>query len=77
MMPQANPAGWPGASRRPQIVMEIIIESALLYSISALVFISLLSSFTGPTATYYLYADPFFVYMAVESPLSSLPILIS
>ena len=60
----------PGASRQPRVEMEIIIESAILYFISALVYTSVLSSFTSPTAaseTYVIYVDVFFVYMAVES----------
>ena len=66
----------PGASRQPQIAMEIIVESAALYSISALVFTPMTASFNGPTATYYLYAESFFAYMAVASYLSYHPILI-
>jgi hypothetical protein len=72
----------PGASRQPQIAMEIIVESATLYSISALVYTSMLAhlSFTSPetlSETYYLYADLFFVYMTVESHPSHLAVLIS
>jgi hypothetical protein len=55
-----------GASRQPQIAMEIIIESAVLYSISALAYTSMLSPF-APSATYELYGQLFFAYMAVES----------
>jgi hypothetical protein len=57
----------PGASRQSRVAMEIIIESAALYSISALVYTPMLSSFNAPNATYYLYSELFFSYMAVES----------
>ena len=63
-------ARLPGTSRRPRIAMEIIVESALLYSISALVYTPMLadSSPDASVATYYLYAQLFFAYMAVECP---------
>jgi hypothetical protein len=64
----------PGASRQPQIAMEIIVESAILYSISALVYTPMISPFTAPSVTYELYAQLFFAYMAVESHLPYLPI---
>jgi hypothetical protein len=68
----------PGASYKPPIAMEIIVESAVLYSISALVYTPMLALFNSPTAaTYELYANIFFAYMAVESHTSSLSILIS
>jgi hypothetical protein len=60
----------PGASRQLQIAMEIIVESAVIYSISALVYTSILAddvSFTASSVTYLLYAQMFFAYMAVES----------
>jgi hypothetical protein len=69
----------PGASRQPRIAMEIIVESAVLYSISALVFTPMLANLSPgtPLATYYQYADLFFAYMAVELHLSYLSDLIS
>ena len=70
----------PGASHRPHIAMEIIVESAVLYSISALVLVPMLipsSSHTAASLTFYRYVDTFFLYMAVESLPSSLPIPIS
>ena len=67
----------PGASRQPRIAMEIIIESAILYSISALVYTLMISPFAAPAAIYYIYAELFFASMAVESHPSYLPILIS
>jgi hypothetical protein len=66
----------PGASRQPRIAMEIVVESALLYSISALVYtpmISTLVTYTTASATYYLYVEVFFAYMAVKSHLSYPP----
>jgi energy-converting hydrogenase Eha subunit G len=69
----------PRASHQTRIAMEIIIESATLYSISALVYTSMLSGITAHTpasATYQIYADIFFAYMAVESHPSSLSVLI-
>jgi hypothetical protein len=59
----------PGASRQPRIAMEIIIESAALYSLSALVFTPMLAdlSFTARVGTYAQYAEIFFAYMTVES----------
>ena len=67
----------PGASRQPRVAMEIVVESAALYSISALVFTPMsTSAANGPTATYGLYAESFFAYMAVASHLSCLPVLI-
>jgi hypothetical protein len=72
-------ARMPGASRQPWIIMEIIVESAALYSISALVYTPMLAdlSLTASLQTYYLYADIFFAYMAVEFHPSSFSILIS
>ena len=67
----------PGASRQPRIVMEIIIESAVLYSIAALAYTATLSSLvtsTTASVTYALYAEVFFGYMAVESHPSFLPV---
>jgi hypothetical protein len=64
-------ARMPGASRQPRVTVEIIVESAVLYSISALVYTSTLSSFTtlnAASATYQIYAEVFFAYMAVECP---------
>ena len=66
----------PGASHQPRIAMEIIVESAALYSISALVFTPMITSFNGPSETYILYPELFFAYMAVTSHLSCLPVLI-
>jgi hypothetical protein len=68
----------PGASRQLQIqvAMEIIVESAALYSITALVYTVMISHLTASAATRYLYASIFFSYMAVESHHSYLAILI-
>ena len=69
----------PGASHQPQIAMEIIVESAIPYSISALVYTSFLSSvpaFTATNAIYVLYADIFFAYMAVASHPSCHSVLV-
>jgi hypothetical protein len=59
----------PGASRQPQVALEIIVESAALYSISALVYTLMIfpGSIGVTTATYVYYAEVFFAYMAVES----------
>jgi hypothetical protein len=59
----------PGASRQPQIAMEIIVESAALYSISALVYTPMIfdESMNATNETYVYYAEVFFAYMAVES----------
>jgi hypothetical protein len=56
----------PGASRQPQlgIAVEIIVESAALYSISAIVYTPMIAD---STLTYNLYGDLFFAHMAVES----------
>jgi hypothetical protein len=69
----------PGASRKLWITMEIIVESALLYSISALVVIPMgaLLANSESAGTYYGYAQTFFTYMAVESHRSSFPVLSS
>ena len=70
----------PGATRQPRVAMKIIVESAALYSISALVYTPMLFATVttiAPVDTYGLYADLFFTYMAVESYLSCLPILFS
>jgi hypothetical protein len=58
----------PGASCRQQIAVEIIVESAILYSISAVVFTPMLAelSLSPHPLTYYLYAEMFFTSMAVE-----------
>jgi hypothetical protein len=71
-------ARMPGASRQPQIAMEIIVESAVLYSISALVYTAILAKTTATSAsdTYVFYADIFFAHMAVASYSSWIPILI-
>jgi hypothetical protein len=69
----------PGASRQPRIAMEIIVESAALYSISALVYTPMLVnvSLNEFASTYYQYADAFFASMAVEFHSSYLPVLSS
>jgi hypothetical protein len=64
----------PGASKQPHLAAEIITESAALYSISALIYISLSVAHTSSVVdllTTYIqstYADAFFAYLAV-SPL--------
>jgi hypothetical protein len=61
----------PGTTHQPQIALEIIVESAALYTISALVYTSMVFD-VSPTAlvvTYLNYADIFFAYMAVECHL--------
>ena len=73
----------PGVSRQPSIAMEVVVESAALYSISALVYTPMLIHLSSsqlplaPTATYFEYADIFFTYMTVESHHSYLPVPIS
>ena len=63
----------PGVSRQPSTAMEVVVESAALYSISALVYTPMLIHLSlshlplAPTATYFEYADIFFTYMTVES----------
>jgi hypothetical protein len=55
----------PGASKKPHLAAEIIIESAALYTICALIYIAII-----PGNSYYLtYAEVFFAYMAVCSLL--------
>jgi hypothetical protein len=69
----------PGASRQPRIAMEIVVESAVLYSISALVYTAILSSltaFTASSATYYAYPELFFTHMAVASHLSRFSVFV-
>jgi hypothetical protein len=68
----------PGTSRQPRIAMEIIVESAILYSISALVYIpTFTDQYSASGIAYQLYADIFFAYMPVESNPSSVPTPIS
>jgi phosphatidylserine synthase len=59
----------PGGNRQRSIAVEIIVESAVRYSISAVVYTSMIPpiSWTGSSATHYLYAGVFFRHMAVES----------
>jgi hypothetical protein len=52
----------PGASKKPRLAAEIITESAALYTISALIYIALLSG----NFYYMQYASIFFAYMAVS-----------
>jgi hypothetical protein len=59
----------PGASRQPRIAMEIVVESATLYSISALVYVVIISKTSLNVETYEMYADVFFANMAVKSIL--------
>jgi hypothetical protein len=64
----------PGTTPQPRKAMEIIVESAALYSISALVYIPMIASTTGISInlTYHLYAELVWTYMGVGlSPLSS------
>jgi hypothetical protein len=66
----------PGSSCQLTSAMEIIVESAALYSISALVYtpiVAQLSAATAHVAMYQLYADIFFAYMAIESSFLSFP----
>jgi hypothetical protein len=67
----------PGSSRQPRIAMEIIVESAVLYSVSALVYTAILAGMTSTSAnnTYISYANIFFAYMAVASHSSWIPVL--
>jgi hypothetical protein len=55
----------PGTSHQPRIAMEIIVESAALYSISAIVYTPMIGN--SAAATYAMYAEIFFAYVAVES----------
>jgi hypothetical protein len=58
---------FPGTQRTLHKAMEIIIESAALYSISALVYIPMIAR-TDPNFLVYLeYADVFFANMAVRA----------
>jgi hypothetical protein len=54
----------PSGSRKLRLAAEIIAESAILYTISALVYIGMISS---PYARFY--TDAFFSYMGVRFPL--------
>jgi hypothetical protein len=63
----------PGASHQPRIALEIVVESAALYFISALVFTPMVSSFDAPSGTYHIYPELFFAYMAVEYHPSYFP----
>jgi hypothetical protein len=58
----------PGASHRPLTALEIVVESAALYSVSALVLLALVVCSDSDTyyQTVYLYAHEFFIYMAVS-----------
>ena len=62
----------PGVIHQSRTAIEIVVESAALYSISALVFTPMIASSATASATYVLYADTFFAYMAVESHHTSL-----
>jgi hypothetical protein len=69
-------ARMPGASHQPRIILEIVVESAALYSISALAFTPTIALFDAPTSrsgTYHLYPELFFAYMAVEYHPSYFP----
>jgi hypothetical protein len=59
----------PGASKQPHLAVEIIIESAALYSISALIYVSLIPVSVPKNVTLLPYGEVFFTYLAV-SPLS-------
>ena len=69
----------PGVIHQSRIAIEIVVESAALYSISALVFTPMIAdvSLNTPVKTYYVYVDVFFVYMAVESHPSYICVLLS
>jgi hypothetical protein len=66
----------PGATHQSRMAVEIIIESAALYSISALVYVPMLSPLIPSATVYYKYGEIFFAYMAVESHLSYHTVLI-
>jgi hypothetical protein len=66
----------PGTSGQLHTATEIIVESAALYSISALVYTPMLTNIEA-SVTYGLYADIFFAYMAVESHHPSFFVLIA
>jgi hypothetical protein len=55
-----------GISSQPRTVLEIIVESAALYSIAALGFISLMGVSDPNVGTYSLYMQLFFTNMAVR-----------
>jgi hypothetical protein len=57
----------PGASRQPKTAMEIVVESAVLYSLSASVYILVVAFAKASALTYQIYVQLFFDYMAVES----------
>jgi hypothetical protein len=55
-----------GAFRRSSTVIEVIVESAALYSISALIFIPMIGPQNEKAVTYVQYAELFFADMAVS-----------
>jgi hypothetical protein len=55
----------PGASKQPHLAAEIITESAVLYTISALIYIAMIAGSYHDA----VYANIFFAYMAVRSLL--------
>jgi hypothetical protein len=72
----------PGASKQPRLAAEIITESAALYSISALIYISLVSAASSTTvvlenAPRRLYGEAFFTYLAVSFLSAHLSIIVS
>jgi hypothetical protein len=55
----------PGTKRKARAGVEIIVESAALYSVSALVYIPMIGPGNQKVGTYIQYADVFFATMAV------------
>jgi hypothetical protein len=54
-----------GLSSQPRIAVEILVESAALYSIAAIVYIPMIGPNNANSATYTQYAEMFFGNMAV------------
>jgi hypothetical protein len=57
----------PGKTRaKSHTAVETIIESALLYSVTSLIFIPMINPESESSSTYYLYAQVFAAHMAVS-----------
>jgi hypothetical protein len=58
----------PGASKQPRLAAEIIIESAALYSISALIYVSLIPLSIPTNNPLIPFGELFFAHLAVSPP---------
>jgi hypothetical protein len=59
----------PGASQQTRIALEIIVESAVLYSVAALIYIPMDAAaidLNSAAWTYFVYAQLFYAFMAVS-----------